>query len=328
MIQTAWPFQRDAIDDVHSLLTSDGSSILNCWKHAQSMHQKARRALEQSPIPGLRTIFVSGSLGRMETVSSSDCDFVIVPHDSVVSETERQRIVDEVFGRLESAGIITPKRGGIFAVPSSVADLCAVENIGVVDESLVTFGQRIQCLLDGQPLFNVDEYEKLQIAILQRFSNRHEYDPDQRILPTGTWAYLIDDLIRYQRSFSVRVRWGEKKDAAEFVALNTKFDHSRLMNFVGLLGIVISASPMADDGVSHFQKELRKTPLERVLTLFPELDSRKVVTAYDAFLEAASENRLHQVRESPVGGLRSLFARAIFQRMHDLPASVLESLLL
>ncbi|MEO1999065.1 MAG: DUF294 nucleotidyltransferase-like domain-containing protein, partial [Planctomycetaceae bacterium] len=64
------------------------------WKQSRESLAQIRTALQSGPAwPGVETMYVVGSLGRMEQVRGSDCDLVVVlrddctAHDSSVASS-------------------------------------------------------------------------------------------------------------------------------------------------------------------------------------------------------------------------------------------------
>lgn len=223
----------------------------------------------------IRTAYVCGSVGRMECVTSSDCDAAIVLTEEVRASPAAEEIMDTVFECIERTGFGRPKRDGIFGSPTSFEQLLDASTAGQVDEDLAVFGLRIQALLDGQPLLHAGEFESLQRAILGRYASAPRVRSDAFCLD-----WLMDDLVRYWRSLCARTRWLQHDEPVPWRCLNVKLRHSRLLMCVGLfdllLHVVDSRSP-----VDEVARLLRLTPLERILKVSRPRD---IEARYEAFV--------------------------------------------
>lgn len=273
------------------LLGSQSSSdttgqLIRSWNHSRELHTACRDSLISAGLSdAVLTVAVSGSLGRMEIIESSDCDLIVVLKDVVLRDKQLAAdCFDAVSNAIVPLGLATSKAGGIFSVPTSPQRLCNPAMLGVIDEDMDSFGHRIQLLIDSQPIFGNAEFEQLQLQILQRYAtDTIQYDSQKQ------WTYLLNDLIRYHRSLSVRTQWATRTNPPQWRALNLKLFHSRMTNYIGLLFLLGESSCKTKDKTSCLLEHLKLTPLERVWHVMEAHNSdhsQSILDNYGQFLAA------------------------------------------
>ncbi|MFK7821388.1 MAG: hypothetical protein AB8G99_21915, partial [Planctomycetaceae bacterium] len=221
-----WPVDRPCPFDGFLELES-------CWSRSKGLIAALRTEFSKAGLnERVRTIYVSGSIGRMEAVATSDCDLVVVLNDEELASGSS--IMSTVFDCVERVGCQRPKAAGIFGFPTSFEELLDPKTAGVVDEDLGVFGKRIQALLDSQPLVHPQEFESLQPSILKRYASAPIADPGAFQL-----RWLVDDLIRYWRSLCARTRWLSHDNQRHWRALNVKVRHSRMLLCAGLYHLLV-----------------------------------------------------------------------------------------
>ena len=267
-------------------LSNVPSPIEAAWTRSQQTLLEVSRRLTAGRLhPAITTVYVCGSLGRMEQVSRSDADIVVVVDDTIdpaspAAETAR----DGVWQELIEVGLPRPKATGVFASVDTAERLCDRSTRGVIDEDMGVFGRRFQMLLDSQPVYAPDTFRELQSAVLDRYAN-------ERVAKNSgdLWDYLLNDLIRYWRSLCVRTQWLESP--SDWRVLNTKLRHSRLLNYAGLL-LLLGECRGRSDAVEWLQQRMAWTPLERVaavLTTHHDSGLDDIAIAYGRFLEAMDD---------------------------------------
>ena len=281
---------------IYQMLSQAGqfTGLFDSWHRSSALHADFQRALVEAKLPdAVRTVAVSGSLGRLEVVDGSDCDLIVVLQDAALSDVDGKlsRAAAECFELVLKAirplGLSASKTGGIFSVPTSFERLCDAKSLGVVDEPMDTFGHRIQLLIDSQPVYRFDEFAMLQQSILRRYARETiEFDGSKQ------WTYLLNDLIRYHRSLCVRTQWATRADPPKWRVLNLKLWHSRLINYAGLLLLLGESSRETNDKLQWFVDRLALTPLERVvhvLQCHTEGVASEIIECYDRFLAAMND---------------------------------------
>lgn len=247
------------------------------WERSRQAITRLRTEFRRTGVDQqVRTMYVCGSLGRMEAVSESDCDIVVVVADDVTERGAASELMQAVGDGIEAVGFARPKSAGIFSAATSFEELLDETTAGQVDEDLAVFGKRIQALLDGQPVLHVGEFETLQRAILNRYASAPLVSANSFQL-----GWLVDDLVRYWRSLCARTRWLEKDNVTVWRSLNVKLRHSRMLLCVGLFDLLLHVSDSRSP-VQELARLLRLTPLERVLRTS---QPRDVESRYEAFMK-------------------------------------------
>lgn len=211
--------------------------------------------------PDVVTVAVAGSLGRLEAMSHSDCDLMVVVSDEAAADPQRaRRALDSVWAMLAPLDLKSPRKWGIFVSPTSRAELCDPAALGNLEESKNVFGKRMQILLDTQPVQAPQALRSLQRAILDWYATAFlARDPKRE------WTYLLNDLIRYFRSYCAWQQFELKvvEDGSWYVR-NAKLRHSRLLAYAGLLLLLGECSGERQDKVGWLLPALGMTPMERI----------------------------------------------------------------
>lgn len=248
LLHRAWGWSRRRIDDV-------------------------RRAIKSSAVPDtLACVAISGSLSRMEAHEQSDLDLLIVLNDrqTEMDSAEAAHLHSEIWRRIESApgGESTrrPKPGGIFASAVSWNHLTDTSRRGTVDEDLITYGQRMQLLLDSQPIQNTSRFTELQRDLFRWYA---ETRVGSQFGESSPFHWLWQDVQRYWRSLRSRACWLYADRPAQSLEINLKLRSSRIVLVAAFLTAVVAASlPQRpfDRIVADLCKALKRTPLERIIT--------------------------------------------------------------
>lgn len=277
-----WPAERPCPFDKTT------PSLQSAWQRSAKLIASLRAMLTDIGIPDrVRTVYVSGSLGRMEAVETSDCDAVVVLSDD--DRLDASEVMETVFDCVEAVGFQRPKVGGIFGSPTSFEQLLDPTTAGKVNEDQSVFGKRIQALLDSQPLIHADEFGSLQDAILTRYASAPQADPSAFKL-----GWLIDDVIRYWRSLSVRTRWFCHDDTIAWRAVNVKLRHSRMLLCAGLFR-VLQACATSGTSEAELLQHLRLVPAERFAP--SPLFLADGLPRYDVFMNAMQTGLKDIVRD-------------------------------
>lgn len=257
--------------------------ILDAWNRTRRTLDDVVKCLNAGRLDAaVQTVYLAGSLGRMEQLSQSDADVIVIVQDEIEAGSPASKVAfDSVWNQLEGLGLAKPKAGGVFAVADTSARLCDAATRGVIDEDMGVFGRRFQMLLDSQPVYGIEEFERIQAAVLDRYASDFlEHNPHKQ------WTYLLNDLIRYFRSLCVRTQW--ISDVGQWRLINSKLRHSRLMNYAGLL-LLLGECSLREDKVDWLKARMKWTPLERVAAVFAaHVDPRWSVIgkAYADFLSS------------------------------------------
>lgn len=246
-------------------------------------------------LPAVRSVILTGSLARLDACSLSDVDLIVVLEDGYPLATpEASQAVASTWDRLLPLGLRAPNLQGVFATPTSRAELCDGPR-GIVDEAVAVFGKRIQILLEATPVYGAEPFESLQAQILERYRDHPFSERDGE-----TWSYLTDDLIRYWRSYRVWRHWDLDSDNGGWFLRNLKLRHSRLLTYASVL-LACSASESSAGEAAELLTLLRRTPLERLWWLEQQSGGdnfERICRHYDRFLAEVTSPEVRDELES------------------------------
>ncbi|MCH2201720.1 MAG: DUF294 nucleotidyltransferase-like domain-containing protein [Fuerstiella sp.] len=284
------PNQRQPEFDV-----SAAPELASAWMYSADRYDQIREAIHQCLPEFVACVAASGSLARMEAHAGSDIDLIIVIDDRYrsVSDTEATAAVAQVWDRLDALGAARPKAGGIFSVCARWKDLIDPEMKGRIDESIVTFGHRIQLLMDAQPVIFESQFLELQKEILVWYSETRVASIFEE---AGPFHWLWQDVHRYWRSLRSRTCWLNADDDAKSLTLNVKLRSSRLLLVFGFLKALdacdCSRVPL-ETVVDDLTAMLSRTPVERVLL------QRESIACWNSIWEFIRNMSVHSVSQLP-----------------------------
>lgn len=166
----------------------------------------------------------------MQQHSHSDCDLIVVVDEQTPTEVA-QTAVASVYDCINHVPITSPQPGGIYAQPAFPHEFGSRAAQGQVDESLRSYGQRMQLLLESQPIYGEEVYRQLVFDAIRRFLTRPSAMPTQ--WPFEPTHGLAHEAVRYYHSLWVRSHWIAERRRWELI--NRKLRISRLLAFAGLL---------------------------------------------------------------------------------------------
>ena len=239
--------------------------LFNAWTFSRDTIRELRQQLEGRNLPQSCSVAISGSLSRMEAHAESDLDVLVIVDDSGDQEDDANEIFREVWRAFENAHVQLrrPKATGIFATPARLTLLTDLSVRGVVNEDVTSFGQRMQLLLDAQPICNDDAFQDVLKRLVSWYS---ETEITGLLGEPNCFQWFREDVLRYWHSIRSRAYWVSVTDEAQRLALNLKYRSSRLA--------IIAATLIAIDrcGERHSTSEqqeqlltvMRETPCERI----------------------------------------------------------------
>jgi len=315
----------------HILEFDSFPNLQRAWEQSRAWLARIRNTLQSGEAwPGVETMYVVGSLGRMECVRGSDCDLVVVLRDDCSpGDATIARGLDAVWERLEQIGVRRPKANGIYANPTSVGALWNPDSIGQVDESIDVFGKRIQLILEGQPVYADDACQRLLQRMLKRYAGGPLPHPAVGSDDSKQWSYLLNDLIRYFRSLCVRTQW--LRDPAEWTVVNTKLRHSRLLSYAALLLLLGEASCRTGNKFEWLVARMRMTPMERIAWVFGEHGAQRqcanIARCYDTFLATMDAGCLSLESAQRPTSIADGIAHEDFQKLKQNSTALIQELL-
>ncbi|MEO2034688.1 MAG: DUF294 nucleotidyltransferase-like domain-containing protein [Planctomycetaceae bacterium] len=294
------PHQRQPQFDV-----AVAPDLASAWHDSLERFRHIGAAIGEGLPEFVACLAVSGSLARMEAHSGSDIDLIIVLDDRQrpITDAAAGDVVDAVWGRLDALGAVRPKPGGIFSVCARWKDLVDAEAKGRIDESVVTFGHRIQLLMDAQPVTSPTQFAEIQKDILRWYS---ETRLAAVFNESGPFHWLWQDVHRYWRSLRSRTCWLNANDARKSLALNVKLRSSRLILIFAFLKTLQQHQDLQrslDESIDRIVMSLHRTPVERLFGHGAELRSWN--TVWD-FLRGTIDHPATELHDDVRGALSQI----------------------
>ncbi|QDU64772.1 hypothetical protein Pan216_56640 [Planctomycetes bacterium Pan216] len=263
------------------------------WDWSSARLEDLAALLAEAQLPEeVVTIAVVGSLSRREASHHSDLDLLVIVRDSPDRHpAEAKALLASIQQRLSPVTLAESDPVGIFTTPIDERSLLDRTTLGQIDEAPAVFGKRFHLLLEGIPLNGAEAYQRLAHGVVDRYRER------ETIEGNCCWATLLDDLVRYHRSLSLRARW--RRDGRASPAMRMiKFAHARRLSYAGLLALLAESSLREPRHVDWLAAHLWRTPLER-LALIHEATSddglNEILTLHANYLDLMANP---EVRES------------------------------
>lgn len=267
-----------AFDRIESLTPFIGRQATR-WHQSRADLGALRQQFAREPNDRLVSIAVAGSLSRMEVGPLSDCDLMLI-----ADENGADGEFDRVWSSLQSLAYRPPRRDGIYSQPVAAEQLVSPDSLGKIDESMRSFGIRMELLQEAQPVFGDDALRTIVRGIVARYA-----DASLRYDPRHPWSYLLCDLVRYQRSLCISGIHHDPQRAGAWRLRYLKLRTSRSLLCVGLICLLgESLCEGASDPASWLSERLPLTPLERVAFSAQRMGdaSDRWAVVYDGLLSA------------------------------------------
>ena len=248
-------------------------NLQNSWEYSRGILTQLNSALSRHFDCEEVTIPVAGSLGRLEAGTASDLDFFIVRTDG--SSHDEYDYMVKLAGDLK---IKLPSPDGVFT--QSISFSSTLENLGKKDESNAELAQRLLLILETQPVFNLDFYNKIVDGVLDKYFYLHKESPGKEMV------ILINDLIKYFRHICVNCQFNFWHEEEKWALRNVKLRHSRVIMYAGLLFLILNSSKYGINKVDYVKERILLTPLERIASVISDnaVDPLPLLEYYDKFI--------------------------------------------
>lgn len=242
--------------------------------------------------PYILTVAVSGSLGRLEGLPHSDCDLLVLLHDSA-TDLEVEQAMQKVWDLLLPLNLLLPKQGGIYVSPCRCEEICNADSLGVVAELPDRFGKRMQVLLDAQAVYGETGFQTVLQKVLQRYASGFlQYDAKKE------WLYLLNDVLRYFRAYCAWRQFDLTHDATNnWFTRNIKLRNSRLLMFAGLIFLLGECSKEKVDKIAWLQRYLALTPLQRIAHVYKANADENFTVLLDGYAFFMDHMNTEKVRQ-------------------------------
>ncbi len=245
--------------------------------------------------PDVSIAAVSGSFGRLEGMAHSDCDLIVLVNDEVVDDPARcQKSMQAVWDALAPLGLPLPKSTGIYVTPASHSQICDHETLGLIADDKNTFGKRMQILLDARPIYSEDNFQNLVQSLLERYAAGFLiYDQKKE------WVYLLNDLIRYLRSYCAWHQFDLSNDPIDSWHMrNIKLRNSRIPTFAALIFLLGECSKEKKDKIGWLRGYLALTPMQRIEKVYTLNNDDRfdiLLDAYEIFMTQMNSFEVRKV---------------------------------
>lgn len=241
----------------------------------------------------VETIGVAGSLGRLEAMPHSDCDLIVVLRDGVSIDCEEANNAMLAINRaVVETGLAESRSTGIFGLPTTSALLCDPSSRGRVDEDVDVFGKRIQLLLETRAVYGDEALCRLTDTVLQRYTGGFDHVPGFH-----HWSYLLNDVLRYLRSFSVWRQWDFSTRAGGWYVRNIKLHISRYVMFAGMIVLLGESAQHKTDAHDWIAEHIKLTPLERLAFSYDQIGDdgfNRILQNYEPFMLLMADDQSRQ----------------------------------
>ena len=231
------------------------------WSNDMLEQMQERLLPLKDSTPDVSIAAVSGSLGRMEGMEHSDCDLIVLVNDEAIHDPVRcQNAMHSVWDVLEPLGMPLPKSTGIYVTPASHSQICDHGTLGLIADDKNTFGKRMQVLLDAKPVYGENNFQILVQGLLERYAAGFLIHDQKK-----EWVYLLNDLIRYLRSYCAWHQFDLTNDPIDSWHMrNTKLRNSRIPMFAALIFLLGECSKEKKNKIGWLGEHLLLTPIQRI----------------------------------------------------------------
>ena len=257
------------------------------------MHKRLLPLADSTPDVSLAA--VSGSLGRLEGMAHSDCDLIVLVNDEAANDPARcQKAMQAVWEALEPLGMPLPKSTGIYSTPASHGQICDHGSLGLIADDKNIFGKRMQVLLDAKPVYGEDKFQTLVQGLLERYAAGFlVYDQSKE------WVYLLNDLIRYFRSYCAWHQFDLSNDPVDSWHMrNNKLRNSRIPMFAALILLLGECSKEKDNKIAWLREHLILTPMQRIEKVYALNNDdgfSVLLDAYEVFMSRMNDPQIRKV---------------------------------
>jgi len=232
------------------------------------------------------SLFVAGSLGRMEFGKKSDVDFFVITENNI------SRLIEiEILGKLihlnKELGLPGFSNDGKFLKVYSLNDM--INKTGSpIDDHENYFTTRLLMILESKVILNDNLYN---IALKKIIGN---YFKDKEDHPDFFPIYLINDIVRYWRTLCLNyemIRFDNKKPWRK---KNINLKYSRMLTVFATILPLLVISPISEEEMLNI---IKLSPQERLALGLNKLSNNDylleyeyIINIYESFLKAKEDD--------------------------------------
>jgi len=255
------------------------------WQYSCDVLTKLNQKLSEHFNNADLTIAVAGSFGRFEAGAPSDLDFFVVSYDDACTT---QQIHSKVVMCAKELKLELPSTDGVFSEVLQLSQI--IEAMGKKHETPDELAQRLLLLVETQPIYNVEFYDKVVNGILDKYFYLQRDYPDKEAV------ILLNDLIKYFRYICMNYQFKFWHDEEKWVVRNIKLRHSRVIMYAGLLFLLLNASKYRRSKVKYIKEKIKLTPIERIAAVLTENDAdpSPLFECYDKYLGIINNSEIRK----------------------------------
>ncbi len=148
-------------------------------------------------------------------------------------------------------------------------------------------------MLDAQPVYGHGSFRELQRSVLEWYATGFLAQD-----PWAEWVYLINDLMRYFRSYAAWQQFELKHEAnSSWYSRIAKLQHSRTLTYAALLLLLGECSRERGDKIGWLAAKLSLTPVERIAFVYQQAGDggfEQLIAAYERFAEVWNDPAARQ----------------------------------
>ena len=234
---------------------------------------------------GDAAVLVCGSYARREASEHSDIDFFIISRDTNGEHFPIEDIRSEIRNIVPNE----PSKDGAFGV--TVSREWILGNIGGDDDDNQNITRRILFLLEGEWLFNEEEFKCFRREILEKYIRKNMTDHQLAL-------FLLNDVIRYYRTVAVDYEFkiSDSENSKPWAIRNIKLVFSRKLLYAsGLFSIAMTADRARDEKIEILESLFELPVMKRMIDICGSAEMDPVLASYNRFLSVLedSDDRRH-----------------------------------
>ena len=225
-------------------------------------------------------VLVCGSYARREASEHSDIDFFIISKDTNGEHLPVEDIHSEIHKIVPNA----PSKDGPFREKVNREKILG--NIGGDDDDNRNITQRILFLLEGEWLFNEEEFKCFRRKILEKYI--HESMTDHQLA-----LFLLNDVIRYYRTVAVDYEFkiSGSENLKPWAIRNIKLVFSRKLLYAsGLFSIAMTADRSRDKKIEILESLFERPVMDRMMAICGNAKMEPVLESYNLFLSVLEDS--------------------------------------